>query len=232
MGGMKMFQIKICGVTRPEDAAALSEAGADAIGLNFFAGSRRFVDDRRAAEILTPLAPSVMKVGVFVNATAEEIRRKVERFNLDWVQLHGDEPAQFLAELQGLPVLRAIRWQAGSPIMPPPEPASLNTAPLPSALLIDAYSSSAYGGTGETVAWDKIPPLRRETGALPLVLAGGLRAENVAEAIRVGRPDAVDTASGVETSPGVKCPQRIAAFVAAAREAFALLSPRSPMNRG
>jgi phosphoribosylanthranilate isomerase len=217
-----MFQIKICGVTRPEDAVVASEAGADAIGLNFFDKSPRFVDDARAAEIIAALPASVAKVGVFVNAGVVEIRRKVEQLGLDWVQLHGDEPPQLVMMLGGLPVLRAIRLKERSQkIMPLLRPPMVDFIRMPTALLIDAYSPSAYGGTGETVAWDEIPRIRKEVVGLPVVLAGGLTAENVAEAIRVSGANAVDTASGVEASPGIKDHDKIRAFVAAAKQAFA-----------
>lgn len=216
---MSLFRIKICGVTRPEDAAMIAEAGADAIGLNFYPNSPRFVSDERATEIIAALPPGVAKVGVFVNADADTIRQKAESLGLDWVQLHGDEPPEFIAELPGLAVIRAVRLQDGVSVVLPTAKGKLVRPP--NAVLIDAYSSSAYGGTGETIAWDHIPEARRHLAGLPVILAGGLTAENVAEAIRMARPDAVDVASGVESSPGVKHLAKVSEFVAAARAGLA-----------
>jgi phosphoribosylanthranilate isomerase len=217
-GSMSLFRIKICGITRPEDAAAIAEAGADAIGLNFFAASPRFVEDDRAAEIIAALPAQVAKVGVFVNADAGAIQHKVARLGLDWVQLHGDEPPEFIMELSGLAVIRAVRLQDRVSVVLPRAKGKLTR--LPKAVLIDAYSEAAYGGTGQTVAWEAVPEARRRLAGLPVILAGGLTPENVAEAIRVGRPDAVDTASGVESAPGVKDLEKVRAFVAAANKAF------------
>src|SRR6187397_588311 len=199
---MALFRIKICGVTRPEDAVGIAEAGADAIGLNFYSASPRFVDDDRAAEIIAAVPGQVAKVGVFVNADAAAIRDKVQRLGLDWVQLHGDEPPEFVAELPGLAVIRAVRLQDRVSVVLPATKGKLIR--LPKAVLIDAFSASAYGGTGTTVAWEAVPEARHRLAGVPVILAGGLTPENVAEAIQIARPDAVDTASGVESSPGVK----------------------------
>jgi phosphoribosylanthranilate isomerase len=212
---MSLFRIKICGVTRPADAASIADAGADAIGLNFYSASPRFVDDDRAAEIIAALPAHVAKVGVFVNADAATIRKKVERLGLDWVQLHGDEPPEFVAELPGLAVIRAVRLQDWASVLLPASKGKLIR--LPKAVLIDAYSASAYGGTGTTVAWEAVPGAKNRLAGLPVILAGGLTPENVAEAIQMARPDAVDTASGVESSPGIKDLAKVREFVAAAR---------------
>jgi phosphoribosylanthranilate isomerase len=212
-----MFRVKICGVTRPEDVMPIAQAGADAIGINFYAGSSRFVDDARAREIVAAAPKNLITVGVFVNAEAAEIRSKLERIGFGWVQLHGDEPLQMVAELAGLPVIRTIRWGR-------PDANARATfegfTRLPQAVLVDAYSPAEYGGTGQTIDWSLIPPVRRLAEGLPLILAGGLTPTNVAQAIRTALPDAVDTASGVESSPGVKDLQKVRSFVAAAREAL------------
>jgi phosphoribosylanthranilate isomerase len=220
---MSLFRIKICGVTRPEDAAGIAEAGADAIGLNFYAASPRFVSDDLAAEIIAALPAPVAKIGVFVNADAAAIREKVQRLGLDWVQLHGDEPPEFLAELPGLAVIRAVRLSDWARAVLPAAEGKL--VRLPKAVLIDAFSASAYGGTGMTVAWDAIPEARRRLAGLPVILAGGLTPKNVAEAIQAARPDSVDVASGVESSPGVKDLAMVKDFVAASREAFDAREP-------
>lgn len=222
---MGLFSIKICGVTRPEDAAAIAAAGADAIGLNFYEQSPRFVADDRAAEIAAALPPEVAKVGVFVNSPADVILAKVAALGLDWVQLHGDEPPEFLQALPGIRVIRAVRLQDRASVVLPKSKGQL--VRLPQAVLIDAFAPDSYGGTGKTVAWEAIPEARRRLAGLPIILAGGLTPENVAEAIRVARPDAVDTASGVESvgrssasGAGAKDIEKVLAFVRAASEIF------------
>jgi phosphoribosylanthranilate isomerase len=215
---MPLFRIKICGVTRPEDAAAIAAAGADAIGLNFYPNSPRFVTDEQAAEIIAILPPTVAKVGVFVNADAATIRDKAQRLGLDWVQLHGDEPPDFIAKLPGLAVIRAVRLRDRVSVVLPDAKGKL--VRLPNAVLVDSFSDAAYGGTGQTVAWEHIPEAKRRLAGLPVILAGGLTPENVAEAIRVARPNALDVASGVESSPGIKDLAKVQAFVTAARESF------------
>jgi phosphoribosylanthranilate isomerase len=218
---MNLFTIKICGVTRPEDAAAVAEAGGDAIGLNFYAQSPRFVQDDQAERIISNLPAHVAKVGVFVNSPAKEIREKVERLGLDWAQLHGDEPPEFIAELPGIPVIRAVRMDQRTSVVLPRQGQLVK---LPHAVLIDAYDPENYGGTGQTVPWKAVPEARRRLAGLPVILAGGLTPENVAEAIAAAKPQAVDTASGVEASPGIKDPEKIKAFVVAAKESLAALA--------
>jgi phosphoribosylanthranilate isomerase len=210
-----MFQVKICGVTRVEDTSAIAEAAPDAIGLNFFPLSARFVADDQAAAIIAALPASILKVGVFVNASADDIRRKHELLHLDAVQLHGDEPPELIEQLAGIPTVRAVRVRdSQSPLW------RADQRCHPQALLVDAYSTAAYGGTGERVDWKSLPGLRTTARGLPLILAGGLTPENVAEAISLARPDGVDTASGVESAVGVKDPAKTKAFVEAARAAL------------
>jgi len=205
------FLIKICGVTTPEDAAAAVRAGADAIGVNFWSGSRRYVGDLgRAAAVLGAVPPPVLKFGVFVNARPDEVEAVAARVGLDRVQLHGDErPEDFAAFAPGR-LVRALRvrdagslaearrWQVG-------------------LYLYDAFVEGGYGGGGRPAPWQAIAAA---TGARrPFLLAGGLTPENVDEAIRTTHPDGVDVASGVESAPGRKDPARVEAFVAAARAA-------------
>jgi phosphoribosylanthranilate isomerase len=219
---MELFRIKICGVTRPEDAAEIAAAGADAIGLNFYAGSPRFVEDSLAAEIIAALPAEVAKVGVFVNSDAATIRDRVSRLGLGWVQLHGNEPPDFIQELPGIRVIRAVRLQDRTSVILPKAKGQL--VRLPNAVLIDAHLPDAYGGTGKTVDWTWIPEAQRRLTGLPIILAGGLTPENIAAAIQTARPNAVDTASGVESSPGVKDAGKVRAFVAAAKGAFSTLA--------
>ncbi len=248
-GNLSLFQVKICGITRVEDALLAAEAGADAIGLNFFEGSPRFVDFETALLI----AQSVRSrsgnrpklVGVFVNSDPAKIFQAMELLQLDGVQFHGDEPPSAVAALSGmsnlfalagtaegrtaLEVIRAFRCKDEG-LAPVSEylcqcdaarpNASEGLATLPHAVLLDAYSSGAYGGTGKVVDWEAVRRDRDLLLGLPVILAGGLTPENVAEAIAAARPDGVDTASGVEDSPGRKNEVKVRSFVSAAKDAF------------
>jgi phosphoribosylanthranilate isomerase len=219
-----MFRIKICGVTSIADAVAMADAGADAIGLNFYPGSSRFVSRARAAEIAKALPASTQKIGVFVNSAADEVQEAATRLSLDWVQLHGDEPPEFLARLDGIPVLRAFRLEAiGFAAISSylSECQSLNA--MPGMVLLDSFRAGAYGGTGLLLDWKLAATYHQLNSLPPLVLAGGLVASNVAQAITEVRPAAVDTASGVESSPGRKDHSEAAAFIAAAKAAFSAL---------
>jgi phosphoribosylanthranilate isomerase len=210
------FRVKICGITRPEDASMAAGAGADAIGLNFYPGSPRCVTLEQAQAIAAAMPAGVARVGVFVNADLAEMRRIADSVPLDYVQLHGDEPPQAIAALD-VPVIRAFRCGSAG-LMPVGLylEACRQAGRLPAAVLIDAYAPGAFGGTGQTLDWPALAAGREHLAGLPLILAGGLTAENVAAAIAAARPDGVDTASGVESSPGVKDAARVRAFVAAA----------------
>lgn len=216
-----MFRVKICGVTSVDDARLVVSAGADAIGLNFFASSKRFCAPDVAQRIVDALPTGICKVGVFVNATRDEIRQAASALSLDMVQLHGDEPAELLRQLRPLPVMRAFR--VGGDLAPVDE--YLRTCHalrcLPRMVLVDASQSGQYGGTGVTLDWQALAAGRRHFRELPLVLAGGLNPSNVAAAIGQVRPWAVDTASGVESAPGKKSESLVHDFVAAARDALA-----------
>jgi len=205
--------VKICGITRAEDAAAAAAAGADALGVNLWPGSKRFVGDERAARaVLEAAPPGVLKVGVFVNAAPLEVAAAAARLGLDRVQLHGDERPEAFAGVPGLDrarVVRAVRVRdAGSFADDARWDATL--------LLYDAFVEG-YGGGGTTGPWELIAA----RASRPFWLAGGLRPENVAAAVRAVQPDGVDVASGVETAPGRKDAALMQAFVAAARAAAA-----------
>jgi phosphoribosylanthranilate isomerase len=222
-----MFRIKICGVTNVDDALAVVAAGADAIGLNFYAGSRRCVSIDLAAAIAAEVGRAVTRVGVFVDeqpATINQLARDVE---LDWVQLHGDERPGELAEIDpGVRVIRVYRFAAGDETSIAADiGACRNAGRQPDAVLIDAAAPGEYGGTGQTAPWDSLAGDRAWLDGLPLVLAGGISPANVAEAIRVVRPTAVDTASGVEASLGRKDKARVKRFVENAVCAFEQFVP-------
>ncbi|WP_442482577.1 phosphoribosylanthranilate isomerase [Aeoliella sp. SH292] len=221
------FQIKVCGITRPTDGRVAFEAGADAIGLNFYAKSPRYVDAPTVEAMnLRSLKRTVYRpfhqVGLFVNASVEEIRNRVDLAQIDIIQIHGDEPPEFLAQLpRDIPLIRARRMDdRGVAAIAEDIEACRAAGRVPDAVLVDAFTPGRYGGTGETVSWAGLADHSRWLGDVPLILAGGLTSENVAEAIRIVRPAGVDTASGVESSPGVKDPDKIRRFVEAAREAL------------
>jgi phosphoribosylanthranilate isomerase len=237
-GRFQMFQIKICGITTVDDALLAAEAGADAIGLNFYEKSSRFLRSHSAAEIARSVDGRLIRVGVFVNAPPQSIIAASHAAPLDAVQLHGDEPPQMLAEvavgagreisptaMREMSVIRAIRVK-GADLLPVVEYVgeTLRRGFRPAAVLIDAYSASGYGGTGTITDWDAIGSQRERFQRIPLILAGGLTPENVAEAIAIARPDAVDVASGVESAPDKKDPAKVRDFVAAAKEAFAVIA--------
>jgi len=212
-----MVRIKICGITRPEDAILALDAGADAIGL-VFARSPRQVSIRQARQIVAAMPPFSFVVGVFVNARPATVLRTVEEVGLSAVQLHGDESPDQLAKLQGVRIIKALRVRDGRflDMLRRYRDAGV------SALLLDAFSPKARGGSGRRFDWDLVAGAR-EGGAMddlpPLILAGGLTAQNVAAGIRKVRPWGVDVSSGVEDEPGVKSVEKIARFIAAVRAA-------------
>jgi phosphoribosylanthranilate isomerase len=204
--------VKICGITTVEDGLAAARAGADAIGLVLWRGSRRTISFGAARDIAEAMPPLVQRVGVFVDPTAEEVARAVDEIGLDVVQLHGDEPPELCAAI-GAPVVKALRVDAGF------DPAVVGAyAAVTAGILLDSRSQgpdAAPGGTGRAFDWSLAAPARER--ARYLVLAGGLTPENVARAIAEVKPDAVDVSSGVESAPGRKDAQRVRAFVRAAR---------------
>jgi phosphoribosylanthranilate isomerase len=216
------FQIKICGITRVVDAQAAIDAGADAIGLNFHGQSPRSIAIEQAAEISHTMAGKALCVGVFVNATADEIAEMALLASLDAVQLHGDEPPEYVAELP--PQMLVIRaWRLGTDGLDPLIhylKSAEDAGRAVDQVLIDARVEGQYGGTGATADWGLLADWRKSLPSRRLILAGGLMPENVAEAIRQVRPDAVDTASGVESAPGIKSQSAVEAFVASARVAL------------
>lgn len=216
-----MFRVKICGITTVEDALLAAEAGADAIGLNFYERSPRYVTSERAKEICEALPAGIVKVGVFVNSVGTEVLDTAERVGLTAQQLHEGRGPDFVPS--GLPKIRAVRCRDGALhdlLILLQQPECLD------AILLDAYAPDKFGGTGQVLDWEAIHDEREKLCVVPLILAGGLTAENVAEAIRIAEPDAVDTASGVESAPGKKDPAKVYAFVEAAKRAFAALSER------
>lgn len=198
--------VKICGITAVEDARAAAEAGADWIGLNFSPTSRRCVPREEAARIADAVRAKVKIVGVFVNQPRTEIEETARAVGLELVQLHGDEPEEAWQDL-AWPVIRAVRFRAGS------ELPSFRRAAY---VLVDSYVPGTYGGSGQVAPWREV---RDYAWSKPVILAGGLDPDNVAEAIRVVAPFGVDVATGVEVAPGKKDPVAMRRFVEHAKTA-------------
>jgi phosphoribosylanthranilate isomerase len=232
-----LFHVKICGVMTRADAGLAVDAGADAVGFNFVAGSPRRIEPGVAREAVASLPPDVLAVGVFAGMPADEIVSIARATGLGAIQLHGHlagngpavDPPIRCAELAGMPVIRAVRMEAdGLAAARAWLDEAARAGRRPDMLIIDAAVASTatagvLGGTGARVDWDA---LRREAPLdLPIALAGGLTPENVAEAIAATGVVAVDTASGVEASPGIKDPARVQAFLRAARTALGHSGP-------
>jgi phosphoribosylanthranilate isomerase len=201
--------VKICGITRVEDALAAALAGARAIGFVFYPPSPRAVTPERAAEIIRALPPFVTTVGLFVNAAPAAIDATLAVARVDLMQFHGEETPEG-CRLCGVPYMKAVRVRPGVDLLQYAQ--KFGDA---KALLLDAYVEGAHGGTGATFDWGLIP----RTLSLPVVLSGGLAPENVADAIRRVRPWAVDVSSSVESEKGIKDAAKIAAFISGVRDA-------------
>ncbi|MCF8720495.1 phosphoribosylanthranilate isomerase [Nitrospina gracilis] len=199
-------KVKVCGMTSLEDARHAVECGADAVGFIFYKKSPRAVTVKQAKAITDKLPPFVQRVGVFVNETAEVIERTVKACGLDVVQLHGDETPAFCKRIAGK-VVKAVRVKDAASVK------DLSRYAV-SAFLLDAYKEGEWGGTGERFNWNLVKQARKHG---PVILAGGLDPENVAEGIRVCRPYGVDVCSGVESKPGKKNKKKVREFIEAVR---------------
>ena len=202
-------RVKICGITREQDALAAVESGADALGFVFYEPSPRHITVRRAAEIVGALPPFVSSVALFVNADPETIAEVVDVVGVDLLQFHGQECPEYCAQHRR-PWIRAVRVKPDTDLV-----AARTEFAHGRGLLLDAYRPGVPGGTGETFDWDRIPPQL----APGIVLAGGLNPDNVGDAVRRVRPYAVDVSGGVEAEKGIKDPVRIKAFIEEVRSA-------------
>jgi phosphoribosylanthranilate isomerase len=208
--------VKICGVTRPEDALLAVELGADLLGLNFYPGSPRFLSRGRAAEIARAVAGRALVAGVFVDAAAREIEDTLAEVGLDLVQLHGDEDPAVAARFgpRALPVFRLDpgagpeRLSTSTPPVIRSEPA---VAAYPAAwgFLVDVRDPAAWGGTGRAWDWSAAAPLVLAAAGRPVLVAGGVRPANAGAALRASGAAGIDVCSGVEAAPGVKDPHRL-----------------------
>jgi phosphoribosylanthranilate isomerase len=211
---MTQTRIKICGITRPEHARAAAAAGADAIGVVFYAPSPRAVSIAAAAEIADALPPFVTLVGLFVDPDVAEVEAALAQVPLGLLQFHGEEPPAFCEQFQR-PYIKGLRVAPGSELR-----ALAAGHRRASGVLLDAWVPGLPGGTGQSFDWSAVPGgLHRQ-----LIVAGGLDAGNVGEAIRLLHPAAVDVSGGVERAPGEKDAQRMAGFVRAVRAADARCS--------
>lgn len=220
-----MFRIKVCGVTSAGDAEAAVEAGVDAVGINFFRGSVRFVSPHAAAPIVEAIRGRVGIVAVFVDEAPETVAAVCGDLGIAVVQLSGHESADVSARIR-LPVIKAVRMEGESGLEP------FRDYPC-SAFLLDAAVPGRFGGTGKPLDWEalgravgggrvRFPGSRGVSKGTPWILAGGLTPGNVADAIRAARPFGVDVASGVESAPGKKDARKLKAFAERAREGFGL----------
>lgn len=201
--------VKICGITRSEDALAAARAGSHAVGLMFYRRSARCVTAEQALRIVRALPPFVTPVGVFVDPSAAEVRKITARVPLALLQFHGEEPRDFCGQF-GLPYVKALRVKAGVDLLQ-----YARAYQDARGLLLDAFVEGSRGGSGIAFDWGLVPPRL----PLPVILSGGLNAANVAAAVRRVRPWAVDVSSGVEAAKGVKDAAKIAAFIAEVRNA-------------
>jgi phosphoribosylanthranilate isomerase len=198
-------RIKVCGITRVEDALEAVDAGADAIGLVFYKPSPRCVDIESAIKIIKSLPPFVAKVGLFVNESPSVIQHILSSVYLDTLQYHGDESPEQCAQIK-MPFYKAIRVKTDTNLLQYADKFMQSQA-----LLLDTYSEKAVGGTGEVFDWTLIPPDLTK----PIILAGGLTAQNVSQAINQVKPYAVDVSGGVEVSKGIKDKHKVMAFIKA-----------------
>jgi len=201
----ELFRVKVCGITNWADARLALDAGADALGFNFCRASPRYVSPAKAQRIIRRLPKEAVVVGVFVNRSPADVARIARMLRLDFVQLHGEESAKDVADLaRSHRVIRALRVALRFRV------AALREFPGVAAFLLDGHHRKARGGTGRSFDWHIA---RRAARFGPIILAGGLNPENVARAIRIARPAAVDVASGVEARPGKKDPALVRAFL-------------------
>lgn len=200
--------IKICGITREADAIHAAKVGAHAVGFNFYQPSPRYVAPERVAE-WQQILPEIQRVGVFVNHSREQVRAIAEMARLDILQFHGDEPDEWLRDWPEYSVIKAIRLRENTP---------LHLPSVDGMLLLDAYAEQSYGGTGARISRSLLTSALSQTNQ-PIIIAGGLTPDSVAAVVSEFQPFGVDVASGVESAPGIKDPEKVSAFVRAVQTA-------------
>ena len=205
---VQRLPVKVCGITRPEDGLMAWQAGASALGFIFYPPSPRFISPEQAAQVVAELPPEAVKVGVFVGATPEEMNHAVALCRLNWVQLHGGEPAEMIGQLD-CPAYRAFRLKEQADV-------ELVAAAPDDLVLLDTFDPDHYGGTGRPFNWEWA---RKLSAGRQVILAGGLTPENAVRAVEAAQPAGLDVSSGVEASPGIKDAAKVARFFEALREA-------------
>jgi phosphoribosylanthranilate isomerase len=204
-------RVKICGITRAEDARSAVEHGADAIGLVFFEGSPRHVTPEQAGRITDAVAPFVTVVGLFVDASPSRIRHVLESIPLALLQFHGHESNDD-CNRYGLPFIKSVAMTPDTDLCE-----QIRAYPDAGGILLDAWQPQSHGGGGQTFDWTQVP----HDLEVPVILAGGLTAANITAAIRQVRPYAVDVSSGVESVKGIKSAEKISAFMKGVRDSDA-----------
>lgn len=208
---LKSTRVKVCGITSVDDAIAVANAGADAIGCVFYEPSPRSVTIDAAAQIVRAVGPLVTTVGLFVNAPASYINEVLKHVPLQLLQFHGDETVDFCEQFER-PYIKAIRMRPNLDLT-----SAIESYPSALAVLLDAYQKGVPGGTGETFDWDRVPKTTQPSGNnvlhTPIILAGGLSPDNVQAAIQATSPYAVDVSGGVEQSHGIKDQQKVIDFI-------------------
>jgi phosphoribosylanthranilate isomerase len=200
-------RVKICGITNTADVFDAVSAGASALGFNMYEPSPRYVAPMLAQALCAAVPVFVSRVGLFVNHSCDEVMQICDLVDFDLLQFHGDESNEFCASF-GRPFIKALRVAPGDDVV-----AAVNRFPSSRGILLDAFTDGLYGGTGRTINWQQIPALKQ-----PVILAGGLDADNVGNAIRLVSPFAVDVSGGVELSRGVKDADKMRRFVAAVHD--------------
>lgn len=195
-------RVKICGITRAQDAEFAAKNGADAIGLVFYPASPRAVDIAQASQVIAQLPPFVSVVALFVNASAEQVKAVMDALPVDLLQFHGDESAEYCEQFD-YPYIKAIRMRETTDLL-----AQVEQYQSASGLLLDSYEPGKPGGTGKAFDWSLITKVDK-----PIILAGGLNESNVSDAIRQVQPYAVDVSGGVEAEKGIKDSKKISAFM-------------------
>jgi phosphoribosylanthranilate isomerase len=194
-----IVRVKICGITRLEDAQLAEECGASAVGFVFHPKSPRYIEPKKAGEISQKLGPFIARVGVFVDEDISEVKRISQVGGLSAIQLHGSESPEYISHLEGMKIIKVFRVYKDFSIE-----SVINYRVH--AFLFDAYNKNVYGGTGETFDWEKVIDCQNYGRC---ILAGGLKPSNVLEAVRIVKPWGIDISSGVESEPGIKDPGKV-----------------------
>ncbi len=201
-------RVKICGITSPEQAQMAQQYGADALGLVIYEKSPRYVSIEQATKIRAAMTNESLAIALLVNPSESLVRQVIEQVKPDFIQFHGDETPEFCHQFD-FPFIRAVRMREGLNI-----DAEVAAYRAQGGFLFDAWSDDLYGGTGHSFDWSRLPT----TTDYQLILAGGLTADNVNQAVAMTKPYMVDVSGGVESSPGIKDPQKVKVFIQEAKK--------------